>query len=347
MRNGRWTPIAIDDPNDSSITYQPKGREHVMMAVSALGRVATDAARMTARGVRLAHRWLATPRPTWQPLALATLAAAAALWLHGGRPTTQEYLQVGPTHVQAAGNDPAIPYSSAPPELQPGYVDPRAPELEAPPPALPEPPLGSHEPPSFLTPGLHPHWPDILASALEHGVDPWVWGAVIVVECPLGVESRPFASCQYTNGSDAGGLAQVTGGTAEMIAAASGYPCVTQRLDPVTSLRCGAYHFRDLLRAAGSYWSPDNEEPAILLASIAYNAGPGSTAYTGARALAAGGGDVCAGIPAGFDAQTHRYCREMRGMWVTTLSERGPASPYIRPVAPGGPDHLEANSTQP
>lgn len=314
------------DPFDT-YAYQPTRRERAVMAAYGLA----GATRSTIRHTR---RALFTMRPTWAPLLAAVLvvtptAAAMATWATlpgvGGGMRMR-----GEMRVEAASEDNQIPSGPTPtadPRLQPGYY-----AAPAGPPDL--------GPPSFLTLGLLPHWPDIDRAAREHGLDPWAWAAVVVIECPEGVNSRPAPSCQYANGSDAGGLAQVTGGTAATIAAQSGYPCVVDRFDPVTSLRCGAFHFRDLLRATGSIWTPDDELPALQLASIAYNAGAGSAAYGGAKASAASGGDACAGIPQGWDVQTHRYCAAIRDMWGVALAARGAGEPDGGPALP----HLEAGA---
>lgn len=321
----------------------------------AMAAVWIAAAVVTLAGRTLA-RVLTTRRPAWQPLAVAfVVLGGVAAWRSGDAVT------VGPTLVRAAsepsgaagaldavptaqpfGNAEGLATPTADPRLQPGYVDPSAQAETAP--QVPD--LG---PPPYLTDGLQPHWPEIDAAAREHGLDPWAWAAVIVVECPLGVDSVPVPSCQYNNASRAGGLAQITDETAVDIAFRSGYSCSEEKFDPVTSLRCGAYHFRDLLRAAGSYWRADDELPALQLAAIAYNAGAGSSAYSGARGAAGSGGDVCGGIPLGFDPQTLRYCRDIARMWGQAVDQRVAAPPpgIVPRVAPGAPSHLEVSSVQP
>ncbi len=304
-----------------------------------IGARTLRAVRSTLRNTR---RALLTMRPTWAPLLAAVVvvtptAAALATWATlpptGGAlhlPRVQMALGVG-----SVGAAAAEPTATADPRLQP---TPASAGMYASPGGPPD--IG---PPSYLTPGLVPHWPQIDRAAREHGLDPWAWAAVVVVECPLGVNSLPVPSCQYNNGSLAGGLAQITDDTADVIAGQSGYPCRAQKFDPMTSLRCGAFHFRDLLAASG-VWRADDELPALQVASIAYNAGAGSSAYRGARAEAQAGRDVCGGIPGGFDSQTHRYCAMMAEMWGVALAERGTApadapaaaAPWRSPWGPRG-----------
>lgn len=339
------------------IPADPTTRREAVVWV--LAAVATIAGRTIVRAAsavgRAARAWLEVPEPRGKTMAFFTVG----LFIAFATRVPARTVTVGPEHVNAASEAPAAPRVD--PLLQDGYADPAAGEDDRAAVDDPMAPLVPGDaqgyaapggppdlgPPPFLTSGLAPHWPEIDRSAREHSLDPWAWAAVIVVECPLGVDSYPAPSCMYANASDAAGLAQVTSDTGAMIAAQSGYRCVADRFDPLTSLRCGAFHFADLLRATGAIWSPDNELPALQLAAIGYNAGPGSVAYSGARAAAASGGDACAGIPAGFDSQTHRYCRDMRDMWQQAVMARGAAVPYIEPVAPGGPDHLEVTSVQP
>lgn len=155
--------------------------------------------------------------------------------------------------------------------------------------------------PTWLPAGVLRWEAEIHQAAAEAGLDPLALAILVSIECPSG---NP--NC----GSYAGavGLTQFMPGTADAVAARSGIPC-WNRTDPVVSLRCGAYHFVELLSMCGDVWQEGQEADAIACAGSAYNAGPG---YIPAmrRHILAGGDPRTAPIP----AQTRQ--------WVTLAMDR-------------------------
>lgn len=298
------------DPFDA-YAYQPTRRERAVMAAYGLA----GAIRST---VRYARRALFTMRPTYVPLAVAVLvvtptAAAMATW--ATLPATKDGMRMrGEMRVSADSRVPVADASdgiaataTADPRLQPtaapmgDYAAPGGPDDGTPPTWLPE--------------GLAPWWLDIVAAAHEHGLDSHAWGAIVAIECPWG-----DPNC----GSPAGarGLAQIMAGTAVDIAAKSGLPCGSQPFDGSTSLRCGAFHFAELLRQNADIWRPGDELPALLAAAVSYNSGAGAQPRRAVREAATTGGDLCAGVAF---TETANYCRRYRESWTATVAERGSA----------------------
>ena len=300
----------------------------------AMAAVWIAAAVVTLAGRTLA-RILTTRRPAWQPLAVAFVAlAAVSLWRSGDAVT------VGAEHVQAAselsGDSEQLPadarYTAADVMATAAAVvalnapsgaaqdDPMVPLV----PTLPEyaAPGGPDDgtPPTWLPDGLAPWWLDIVAAAHENGLDSHAWGAIVAIECPWG-----DPQC----GSQAGakGLAQIIDGTAATIQAQSGIPCQAQAFDGPTSLRCGAFHFAELLRQNADIWRADDQLPALLAAAVSYNAGPGAQPRQAVRAAARAGGDLCAGVAF---AETASYCQRYRDSWNATLEQRATSKEVMR-----------------
>lgn len=298
--------------------YEPTRREHLVMAAYGLGNaIAGACGKIHARRVVVGR-------------VLAALACAFAGWHARGQLVSGAYT-LGADHVQAASE----PFGTAEPlsdarytaadvmataaavvalNAQPSAVhdDPLAPLV----PTLPEyaAPGGPDDgtPPTWLPDGLAPWWLDIVAAAHENGLDSHAWGAIVAIECPWG-----DPQC----GSQAGakGLAQIIDGTAATIQAQSGIPCQAQAFDGPTSLRCGAFHFAELLRQNADIWRADDQLPALLAAAVSYNAGAAAPPRRAVRDAAKSGGDLCAGIPY---AETASYCRRYRDSWNATLAQR-------------------------
>jgi len=129
----------------------------------------------------------------------------------------------------------------------------------------PPPPL-----PRTLPQGVLQYEPLIMEAAASVGLDPLALAALVSVECPSG-----NAGCT-SPGIGAMGLTQFMPGTAAAVAQRSGLPCLAQAYDPETSLRCGAFHFVELLRQCADLWAPGLEGPALACAGSGYNAGPGT-----------------------------------------------------------------------
>lgn len=304
--------------------YEPRGlRAYVALA-------AWIAVACAAVALDWTRRQLAAPRATWRPLALAALAVALA----GG--IAHAPLTWGPSHADAAtAGEPAtmhaagveapadvVPTATADALLQPGhYSDPRDDATVGPPMLEHAAPGGPDNGtmPGWLPGGLARWWPDIVAAAHEHGLDSHAWGAVIAIECPWG-----DPNC----GSPAGarGLAQILDATAVGIAAQSGLPCNLQPFDGPTSLRCGAFHFADLVRQNADLWMPGDDLATLLAAAVSYNAGPGAQPRRAVREAAQAGGDLCAGVAF---AETASYCRQYRDLWQATVASRGRSVPQI------------------
>ncbi len=142
--------------------------------------------------------------------------------------------------------------------------------------------------PTWLPAGVLRWEAEIHAAAAEAGLDPLALAILVSIECPSG---NP--NC----GSYAGavGLSQFMPGTADAVGQRSGIPC-WNRTDPAVSLRCGAYHFVELLSMCGAVWQDGRESPALACAGAGYNAGPG---YIPAmvRHIQAGGSLRAAPVP--------------------------------------------------
>lgn len=301
----------------------PPGRRGLAMAAVWIG-----AACLTLAGRTLA-RQLAARRPTWAVLTAALIVGACA-WAWRGQHVSNAYT-FGPSRVEAAsepfGNAEQLPadarYSAAdvmataaavvalnaqPSAVHDDPMVPLVPMLEHAAPGGPD----DGTPPTWLPDGLAPWWLDIVAAAHENGLDSHAWGAIVAIECPWG-----DPNC----GSQAGakGLAQIMDGTAVTIQAQSGLPCTSQPFDASTSLRCGAFHFAELVRQNADLWTPGDDLPALLAAAVSYNAGPGAQPRQAVRAAAQSGGDLCAGVAF---PETESYCRRYRDSWNATLAER-------------------------
>lgn len=318
----------------------------------AMAAVWIAAAVVTLAGRTLA-RILTARRPAWQPLALAFAVGAGVMAVRGQHVSDGDTF--GPSRVEAASepcNSEATPhdcmdadarYTSADVMATAAAVvalnapsgaaqdDPMValvPDAAGPGgPVLPEvnaPDDGS--PPSWLSRELSPYWGAIAAAAHERGIDSHWLGIVAMVENPQAlVDTVTF---------DGGhGLAQIQRGTAAIIQAESGLPCVEGWMDPTTSYRCGAWYFRGAIDDGADLVRPGDDEPALLMGVAGYNSGHGSAIVQRLRgALEAGAADPCAWIG---NEYTSRYCYSARDMWAQTLATRG--------VAPGAPDHLEVS----
>lgn len=304
------------DPNDIRVTTR---RETITW-------VAVACLTLTGRYIA---RQLAARRPVWAVLAFAFAVGAGALAWRGQDGRVGNPYTFGPSRVEAA-SEAATP--TANPLLQRGYVTPMPggataihddpmvpllPMMDAAAPGGPD----DGTPPTWLPAGLAPWWLAIVAAAHEHGLDSHAWGAIVAIECPWG-----DANC----GSQAGakGLAQIMDGTAVTIQAQSGLPCSDRPFDGATSLRCGAFHFADLLRQNADLWRAGDELPALLAAAVSYNAGPGAQPRRAVRDAATTGGDLCAGVAF---AETASYCRRYREMWQASTAERMGPQAMVRP----------------
>lgn len=156
--------------------------------------------------------------------------------------------------------------------------------------------------PTWLPAGVLGWEPEIHEASERAGLDPLMLAILVSIECPSGnPECGSYAGAH--------GLSQFMPGTAAAVETRSGLPC-SDRMDPVTSLRCGAYHFVELLSMCGAIWSPDAEADAIACAGASYNAGPGYAPVMVAH-VKAGGDPKTAPIP----AETRRWVTMAVDMW--------------------------------
>lgn len=306
--------------------YEPTRRETIVWVAAAV--------------VTVTGRWLARQltarRPVWAVLTAALIVGACAwAWRSGAT--------VGPSRVEAASE----PGKSGA-EAQDSTVDaPRysaadvmataaavvalnapsgaaqddgmralVPEAAGPGgPVLPEadaPDDGS--PPAWLSRELSPYWGVIAAAAHERGIDSHWLGILAMVENPQAVTDI----VTFDGGH---GLAQIQRGTAAVIQAESGLPCVNGWADPATSYRCGAFYFRQAIDDGADLVRPGDDEPALLMGVAGYNSGRDSAIVKRMRqALASGAADPCAWIGNEF---TRRYCYSARDMWAQTRAARG------------------------
>lgn len=323
--------------------YEPPTRRETVVRIAA--GLVTIVGRRIARAMlwlaRCNWRWWTGTGTRWKTVAFVASWLIAGWWLGSwASPFQRAAVTVGPSHVQAASE----PFGAAEPlpadarysaadvmataaavvalNAQPSAVhdDPLAPLV----PTLPEyaAPGGPDDgtPPTWLPDGLAPWWLDIVAAAHENGLDSHAWGAIVAIECPWG-----DPQC----GSQAGakGLAQIIDGTAATIQAQSGIPCQAQAFDGPTSLRCGAFHFAELLRQNADIWRADDQLPALLAAAVSYNAGPGAQPRRAVRGAAQAGGDLCAGVAF---AETASYCQRYRDSWNATLEQRATSKEVMR-----------------
>lgn len=148
---------------------------------------------------------------------------------------------------------------------------------------------------------------EILQASRETGVDPQALIILLSIECPSG---NP--SCHSY--ADAQGLFQVMPGTAVEIQSATGWPCVTQPYDPLTSIRCGSWYFAQQMKLASELWVPDYEAPLLGAAGMLYNGGPGH--WPKIRQHVAAGGRVC-------EAPVYQQQRDWCNAFVTAWREAG------------------------
>lgn len=288
--------------NDQPIGYEPTPR--AARAIAAVWVIAGLCV-LAARRIHAHRRRIAT--------ALAFAATAFAGWHARG---------VGPATVGATRVEAAAPTPTADPLLQPGHYSAPGDDAAVLPPMLQYAAPGGPDDgtaPTWLPGGLAPWWPDIVAAAHEHGLDSHAWGAIVAIECPWG-----DPSCGSPVG--ARGLAQIMAGTAGDIADKSGLPCTTQPFDGPTSLRCGAFHFAELVRMNGDLWTEGDDLATLLAAAVSYNSGAGAQPRQAVRAAAQTGGDLCAGVAF---KETMSYCRQYRDLWQATVASRGGVGPRI------------------
>ena len=156
--------------------------------------------------------------------------------------------------------------------------------------------------PSWLPAGVLSWEAEIRTASSEAGLDPLALAILMSIECPSG-----NANC----GSWAGavGLAQFMPATADAVESRSGIPC-SDRTDGETSLRCGAYHFVELLQSCSELWYHGREGDALACAGTGYSAGAGYIPAFKAHVLA-GGDPRTAPIP----SETRLWVSKALDMW--------------------------------
>ncbi len=157
--------------------------------------------------------------------------------------------------------------------------------------------------PAWLGGGVLSHESAIRTAARELDLDPLALAVLVSIECPSG-----DAAC--TSYAGARGIAQVMPETAATIQGVTGYPCSTAPHDPLTSIRCGGWYFREGLRQASGVWRAGDESAALGAAGIGYNAGHGYIPV--ALSYVRSGGFVCdAPVP----AQSRAWCNLFVDAW--------------------------------
>lgn len=156
--------------------------------------------------------------------------------------------------------------------------------------------------PRWLPAGVLSWEAEIRAASSEAGLDPLALAILMSIECPSG-----NANC----GSWAGavGLTQFMSQTADAVESRSGIPC-SDRTDGQTSLRCGAYHFVELLQSCSALWYNGREGNALACAGTGYSAGAGYIPAFKAHVLA-GGDPRTAPIP----SETRLWVSKALDMW--------------------------------
>lgn len=156
--------------------------------------------------------------------------------------------------------------------------------------------------PSWLPAGVLSWEAEIRAASSEAGLDPLALAILMSIECPSG-----NANC----GSWAGavGLTQFMPATADAVESRSGIPC-SDRTDGETSLRCGAYHFVELLQSCSELWYHGREGDALACAGTGYSAGAGYIPAFKAH-VQAGGDPRTAPIP----SETRLWVSKALDMW--------------------------------
>jgi len=158
--------------------------------------------------------------------------------------------------------------------------------------------------PTWLPAGVLRWEAEIHEAAGRVNLDPLALAILVSIECPSG---NPLCSSHIV--PPAVGLSQFMSGTAAAVAQRSGLPC-ENRTDPVTSLRCGAYHLVELMRMCSALWSEGREANALACAGTGYSAGPGYIPAMRAH-VQAGGDPRTAPIP----AETRRWVTSALEMW--------------------------------
>lgn len=156
--------------------------------------------------------------------------------------------------------------------------------------------------PSWLPAGVLSWEAEIRTASSEAGLDPLALAILMSIECPSG-----NANC----GSFAGavGLTQFMPATADAVESRSGIPC-SDRTDGETSLRCGAYHFVELLQSCSELWYHGHEGDALACAGTGYSAGAGYIPAFKAH-VQAGGDPRTAPIP----SETRLWVSKALDMW--------------------------------
>lgn len=156
--------------------------------------------------------------------------------------------------------------------------------------------------PSWLPAGVLSWEAEIRTASSEAGLDPLALAILMSIECPSG-----NANC----GSFAGavGLTQFMPATADAVESRSGIPC-SDRTDGETSLRCGAYHFVELLQSCSELWYHGREGDALACAGTGYSAGAGYIPAFKAH-VQAGGDPRTAPIP----SETRLWVSKALDMW--------------------------------
>lgn len=156
--------------------------------------------------------------------------------------------------------------------------------------------------PSWLPAGVLSWEAEIRTASSEAGLDPLALAILMSIECPSG-----NANC----GSFAGavGLTQFMPATADAVESRSGIPC-SDRTDGETSLRCGAYHFVELLQSCSELWYHGREGNALACAGTGYSAGAGYIPAFKAH-VQAGGDPRTAPIP----SETRLWVSKALDMW--------------------------------
>lgn len=157
--------------------------------------------------------------------------------------------------------------------------------------------------PEWLPSGVLRHEAVIREAAAAVGLDPLALAILTSIECPVG-----DPACRSWVGAT--GLTQIMPGTAAYIQGATGYPCITQATDPLTSLKCGSWYFLECLRTVGALWQEDSESAALGAAGVAYNWGPGNVGPV--VRYAQQGGYVCDGP---MPAESKSWCMQMVTAW--------------------------------
>lgn len=156
--------------------------------------------------------------------------------------------------------------------------------------------------PSWLPAGVLSWEAEIRTASSEAGLDPLALAILMSIECPSGNEH-----CGSWAGAK--GLTQFMPATADAVESRSGIPC-SDRTDGPTSLRCGAYHFVELLQSCSGLWYHGREGDALACAGTGYSAGAGYIPAFKAH-VQAGGDPRTAPIP----SETRLWVSKALDMW--------------------------------